>query len=461
LRRPVSPLSQVRSAVPGIAWPPISYGESANLVAMVRQLEDSQWLAPADLTARQFRQLGQLVAHCHVHSAQFRRRLDRAGLTPADLQSPEGLRRLPVLTRRDLQGADDLFCDQVPEGHAPIGRSQTSGSTGEPVVVRRSAVSGFDWVAMDVRQHLWRGRDPAGRFCSIRANVSELRRRPDWRGGMALLFPTGPYLSIPITVDIDQQIALIADFAPDYLLVYPSTLAALAQTCARRGIAVPSLKQIQTIGETLSDHVRDEAAGVFGAAVCDCYSSEEVGYIALQCPDEALHHVMAETLIVEVLNADGAPCREGEVGRVTITDLRNFATPLIRYDIGDHAEVGPPCRCGRGLPTLRRILGRERNLIRMPDGTRHWPLVGFHRFRAIAPVAQYQLVQDGPETIEVRLVVERPLTAGEEAALAAHIQASLGYPFALRLTYFPERIPTGRNGKFEEFVCALPDGGEP
>jgi phenylacetate-CoA ligase len=91
----------------------------------------------------------------------------------------------------------------------------------------------------------------------------------------------------------------------------------------------------------------------------------------------------------------------------------------------------------------------------MPDGVRHWPLVGFDRFREIAPIVQYQLVQDGRESIETRLVVARPLKASEESDLRAHIQASLGFPFALRFTYFEGRIPAGPSGKFEEFICRL------
>ncbi|HUJ02435.1 MAG TPA: hypothetical protein VLW75_02275, partial [Rhizomicrobium sp.] len=129
----------------------------------------------------------------------------------------------------------------------------------------------------------------------------------------------------------------------------------------------------------------------------------------------------------------------------------------IRYDIGDWAEAGGTCACGRGLPALSRIFGRERNLILMPDGTRHWPLVGFDRFREIAPVRQYQFIQNDRQNIEVRLVTERPLDAREEEALSAHMQKALGHPFALRFIYFEGAIPAGANGKFEEFICRAGD----
>jgi len=58
----------------------------------------------------------------------------------------------------------------------------------------------------------------------------------------------------------------------------------------------------------------------------------------------------------------------GQVGRVVVTDLHNFATPLIRYDLGDYAEMADTCPCGRGLPALKRIMGRRRNMVRLPDG---------------------------------------------------------------------------------------------
>jgi phenylacetate-CoA ligase len=89
----------------------------------------------------------------------------------------------------------------------------------------------------------------------------------------------------------------------------------------------------------------------------------------------------------------------------------------------------------------------------MPDGSRHWPLVGFHRFRAIAPITQYQMIQEDRENIDLRLVVERPLASDEEQNLIAHVQTSLRYPFAVRLSYFEKEIPASAVGKFEEFIC--------
>lgn len=55
----------------------------------------------------------------------------------------------------------------------------------------------------------------------------------------------------------------------------------------------------------------------------------------------------------------------------------------------------------------------------------------------------------------MRLVVERPLTGDEEAALRSHLHWKLRHPFRLDLTYFEGRLPVGKNGKFEEFLSLL------
>jgi len=75
--------------------------------------------------------------------------------------------------------------------------------------------------------------------------------------------------------------------------------------------------------------------------------------------------------------------------------------------------------------------------------------------RRIAPVIQLQVVQESLEDVELRLVVARPLTEAEEAALAAHLQAMLAWPFRIRITYYETEIPAGPGGKYEDFVSRV------
>lgn len=445
-----------KAALPQVAWPEITGKGLECLVSLIKSLETTQHLSAPELQRCQRIQLEVLAGYAARHSPFFAGRLRRASLRPADLGKPGALQRLDVLHRRDIQKAGTaLRCAEVPPRHVPLNKGETSGSTGEPVVVLRTALNRLFWMAMTMREHLWNARNFALRSTSVRASIPALAYKDDWGPPANLLFKTGRSQGIPITADAARQAAWISDFDPAYLLHYPSSLAALCDHCEKHAVKFAGLKQIRGIGETLPPALRSRTQKILGAKIVDTYSSNEAGVIAAECPVSGLYHIMAENLLVEIVDGKGQACARGEIGRVIITDLHNFATPLVRYDIGDYAEVGEPCPCGRGLPTIKRILGRERNLVVMPDGTRHWPLVGFGAFRDVAPVLQYQLVQHDSQNIEMRLVVETKLTLAEEGRLQHIVQGALGHPFTVRFTYFAGSIPRGAGGKFEEFMCLV------
>lgn len=434
-------------------------GVAASVAAIHADLDASQWFSSTTLAAAAQRQLSRLARFHAEHSPHFQQRLRHANLRPSDLDAADGLARLPILRRRDIQSAGDtLFATQVPTDHTPLTQTRTSGSTGEPVVVRRTFINQLFWLGVTLREHCWHLADFTGRFTAIRANIDEPVVQSDWGPPTALLFDTGPAQALPITWDVKRLVEGILEFETTVLLAYPSTLAAICQYCVQHSLVLPRLQIIKTVGETLTPQTRSDVENYFGVSIVDNYSSQELGNIAMQCPHSGLYHTMAETVLVEVLDEAGRPCAPHEVGQIVVTDLQNFATPLIRYAIGDYAQTSTPCPCGRGLPTLQRILGRERNLILMPDGTRHWPRVGFGRFRNIAPITQYQFIQHSRHQIEVRFAVEAPLTAAQEDSLRSSIQSALGHPFELRFNYFNAQLPVASRGKFEEFICRVADG---
>ena len=144
---------------------------------------------------------------------------------------------------------------------------------------------------------------------------------------------------------------------------------------------------------------------------------------------------------------------------MVVTDLHNFASPMLRYDIGDYAEVGGPCTCGRTLPTLRRILGRKRNLLMKADGTRFLPRAGFETFHEIAPIQQYQVVQHALDDIEFKLVAVDPLTPAQEEAFADTLRKALQFEGRIRVVQSREYLPDSIAGKYEDFICKLDTAG--
>lgn len=450
-------LSAMISNTPLSDWPPVADDRHAVLASMAWQFDRSQWLPADEIAARQYRQLAVVAGFHAQHSPAFAERLAAAGLAAGDIASAEGLARLPELTRPMVQSGRHRVADErLPPMHRPTGTVNTSGSTGEPVKVARTALNRLHWLGLSIRFHLWAEPDLSARFAAIRANLTKHGAMPDWTAPMNLLWQTGPMLLIDIETDIDRQLDMLADFAAETVLIYPSNLAALVERMQARGIALPSVKRWRVMGETLTGDLLEQVTAIQPSPVTDCYSSEEMGYIALECPDVPGHyHICSETVLVELVDEAGKPVPHGEPGRVLLSDLHNLAAPMIRYAIGDHAIAGDPCPCGRGLPVLTRILGRTRNMIVKPDGSRHWPLTGYKQMRDIAPIVQYQFRQHEVDRIEVRLVTERQLTNEEEAALIAHFHWKLRHPYRIDLVYFDGRLPLGRNGKFEEFLSLL------
>lgn len=455
------PAPALRSHLKGVAWPAMPSQHGALLQALRMQLEETQWWPAERLLEHQLLQLGELLRHAHRTVPFYRRRFDAIGFAPGGRLTVEALRQLPLLTRREVQDAGAELASTA--DLAPYGghvETQTSGSTGEPVRLRGTGLDQLLWEANALREHQWHQRDFSGKLASIRVFVQggeppDGTMLPDWGPPASELYNTGPAAALRLSTDIETQARWLMRQDPDYLLTYPTNLAALIACFSRRGDKPRSLRGVRTVGETVTPALRSSCLETLGVPLVDMYSSQEVGCIAVQCPVSGQYHVMAESALVEVLRADGTPCAPGEAGALVITKLHNFATPLIRYALRDHAEAGAPCPCGRGLPTLSRILGRNRNMLTLPTGGQSWPTVGFREYRDIAPVRQYQLVQNSLEEIEVRFVVERPLTAAEEARLAAVIQAALGHPFRLKFVYFAGEIPRGPGGKFEEFISRV------
>jgi phenylacetate-CoA ligase len=139
---------------------------------------------------------------------------------------------------------------------------------------------------------------------------------------------------------------------------------------------------------------------------------------------------------------------------VVISDLHNFASPLIRYEIGDYAEVGKACPCGRGLGVLTRIHGRARNMLSLPDGGKIWPSFPETEMLAAAPVRQFQIVQHDTRRIEAKIVAEGELSEAQTTRLRDYLTGYLGGGFDLELSY-PDEIPRGPSGKYEDFMSLL------
>jgi len=460
----------VKSTVRGIAWPGIAGPFASQLMAMQFQFEQTQWLTADEIVAHQIPQLGRLLAHAYSTTQFYRQRFDQAGLSPASITGVDDWYKIPLLSRGDIQAAGEaLHSNAVPDEHGPRSRLLTSGSTGRPVMILGTAVTQLYWNACTLRDHFWHKRSGGARLAAIRSLPADVALAPDgltaedWGPATRGITDTGVSYTLNIHSTVSEQAEWLLRHDPEYLLTYPSNVLALVRHIGPRDGRLSHLREVRTFGELVEPRVREECRETWGLKIVDIYSSQEVGYLALQCPDHEHYHVQAENVLVEVLNEDQRPCVLGEVGRIVVTSLHNFASPLIRYDIGDYAEVGPPCPCGRGLPVLRRIMGRQRNMAVLPGGERRWPsieLAGGNALDEFPPILQFQLIQRTLTRMELLLVTPRPLTSIEEQLLSEWVAQAVGHRFELTLSYVAD-ISRSSSGKFEDFRCEVDSADVP
>lgn len=453
--------SQLKSAVKEVGWPVLPTPQGASILSLLYQMDQSQWLPPDEIEELQLNQLGLLVAHAVKTVPYYSDALKDTLTEEGKSLTLSEWRQLPLLSRRDIQekGAS-LRSDNIPPEHLPLNEVRSSGSTGTPIETMGTSVTALFWQALSLRGYLWHECDFTLKLAAIRHLPAGRAIWPgaplqSWGKITLPLLTTGPGAILNINTVLTRQAEWLKREDPGYLLTYPSNLEALGRCFLDNGDGLPGLKGVITMGEALSSGVREVCRSAWDVPLIDMYSSQEVGYIALQCPrNPENYHLQSESLFVEILDDKGGSCRAGEVGRVVVTTLHNFAMPLLRYDIGDYAEVGGPCSCGRGLSSLKRIVGRVRNMITLPSGEKVWPTAGLMKAAKTFGIRQFQVIQHSLEDVEFKLVVSRPLSKDEEGQLKKGAFTALGHNFHIIFSYLDE-IPRSAGGKFEDFISKV------
>ncbi len=460
--RPLPPLS------PFLAWPPFFARPDVTLADRMRGLEASDRWSAAEIAAGTQAQLRLLLEWAAGNVPYYARTGALKAAVKVLRRAPEQFDaqwlQLPLLGKAELRSdGPALNARAVPAAHLPLASISTSGSTGIPVEVNTTAVTRGVWDALAVREHLWQRRNFLKRLGVIRSSkrAEGLRHgidHPNWGQPVAGLYRTGPLSVVHVKQPVEVLVEWLRRFDPHYLLTYPSVAAALFDALGPGG-RTPALEEIRLLSEPVDVEFEKHLKDDWGVRVTDLYSCNENGKIAQRCREHENLHVQSEGIFVEILNDRGERCAPGESGQVVLTSLHNLATPLIRYQIGDVATVGEPCACGRASLVIRKVLGRVKHMAMSPDGKRYYPIT-LWRIRAVAAVRQSQWVQTAPDAIELRVVLDRPLTEAETLQAADVVRETLGFPY--RVTVVPmDGIPRGPTGKFEEFLSLLPEGTDP
>ncbi len=415
----------------------------------------SQWLPQDRIVAYQERQLQQMLSHAHAKVAYYEVPLGRIRLSDGSFD----LRRwqeLPILTRETVVANwEALQAHDLPAGHEEVLQMATSGSAGSALSIRTTRFDHAGTACASYRYADWFDYDFAVPLAMIRAgfirpqdptSIEDTRWGPPWRDPAT----RGSRHRLHISTPAGEQLEWLATLGRVYLNTLPSNAMTLVQLSEERGIKL-QIAGLMTVGESLTQDVRDEVRRVWGCRVSDVYSTAETGLVAIECPDTGTYHLQTEISRTEVIDQNGMPCPPGGVGHIVCTSLYNFAMPLIRYRSGDLAEVGQTCSCGRNLPVISRILGREQNLIQRHDGVLYAPELSTRQLHEIAGVRQWQLEQCDVHRFIFRMIQSSDLEKTTADKLRSYLRAVLGPDSAIVLEPV-EKFPRTSGGKFYPFI---------
>ena len=423
--------------------------------ALLRLLDRFERTDPSSLVETQLHQARRVAVHAHRTVPAYAEPLAEVAHLPPERLDLDAWRRIPTISRARAQAAGDaMLSAEPPPGHAAVGRSSTSGSTGRPLTIRTTAASRAVNQALALRYDAWFRRDHSAKAAFI-TNVLEQgsadpphgRRAESWAPGVA----TGPGAVLTLSATVAEQVAWLKREKPKYLSTFSSNALALARRCEQTGDAIPGLELVSVSSEPATPELRAACARALGVRVSATYSANETGALGFECPDRGSFHVQSENVLLEVLDDAGAPCEPGQTGRVVVTTLHNLAMPLVRYEIGDYAEVGPPCACGRPHPVLKRIAGRARNMLTLPSGEQVWPYFRIDRLVGLKKLRQWQLVQRARDHVHVSVVADSDLSANEVAEIQSAVNEFVPEPIAVSVERVAA-IARQPGGKFEEFV---------
>jgi phenylacetate-CoA ligase len=394
----------------------------------------------------QNKRLRAIVKHSYENVPYYHDLFKEAKLTPDAIKTTEDLVKVPILSKNVLRS---LPVEKITASNINLNRCvklRTSGSTGIPVTVYRNKEANLEDILRHYRHLLKCGEKITTRQAVIGASWVHINR----------LQKLGIFKTIVISSAdaIETQMAKLKKFKPNTLHALPSCARMLGKEILEKGSTELKMKRVFTGGEILDGYTREICREAFGAEIFDVYGANELGFLAGECPEGTGPHFEADSRILEIVKDDQS-VSNGEVGDVVVTDLTNYAMPLIRYNLADLGKLMEDgCPCGSSFPLFRITHGRKSDVVKLTDGSTIPALFFYPNLGLIEGVKQFQLIQEKLDSFTVKIVKGKEFSDLTVEKAKSTLLQKLGKVEVNIIVV--DAIQREKSGKFKAFKTSLP-----
>lgn len=426
--------------------PLMAWRSSSRHLQHLRLLEQRQWNPPDMIHAQQAEAVRRLLFHAYNTVPYYRSLFISLNWHPSDFRSLQDLEVLPILTKADIR-ANAAALRSTAVDPKSVTLKTTSGSTGVPLAIAVDRES-MEWKrACTIRSDQWSGWKLGSRVAKVWGNPEYLKQGLKGRA-RNLLVDRARYLDT-IGLDCDGM----RDFAgslrrkrPSLLFGHAHSLYLFACYVKQHCPGTIHPDGIISTAMLLHDWQRMVIQQTFGCQVTNRYGCEEVSLIACECERHEGLHLNADALFAEVVDDS---IGEDGAGAIVVTDLTNHAMPLIRYRVGDMVVPSHRrCECGRGLPLIEKVEGRDADYVLTPEGKLISGISLTENFALhIRGAAQVQIVQDSERLLRLRLVPDTDFGPESYGQIDDLVREMFGFAMDHEVELV-ESIPQEKSGKY-------------
>jgi len=362
----------------------------------------------------------------------------------------EMIKYFPVMNKKDIrENLDDLVIGDL----SKLIKESSSGSSGIQGTVYMTKAEESVNRAIQVLWWEWAGYKIGDKIIQTGMN----HKRNYEKQIKDFLFQTDYYIAFGLDKDKIQAALEKQRTNPRKMLLgYASSLYLFAKVANELNYNDIHFESVVSWGDKMFEHYKKLIESQFGTKVYDTYACTEGFMISAQC-ENGNYHIMSPQIYLEILDADNNEVKDGEFGSVVVTRLDSRAMPLVRYSLGDLAvkeSEDKTCSCGRGLPLLRNIVGRDTDIVKTFTGK--YMIVHFFTaiFEHIPEIEQFRVIQRNLDEIEIEYIKAKNFNLHVLDKIENQIYDYLGERIKI---IFKEvsRIPASLSGKPQIILSLL------